>query len=330
MPAEHDDGPDPLMAVLTGEGLPDEAVTDPSLLAAYQAAEADVTLLRTHLKHLGNTLADAPPSTLSPADEDRTRPRHAPDGHRTPPRGAGNCATSHDAPADEDRTRPGHAPDGHRPPPRGAGNCATGHDAPADEDRARPGHAPDGHRPPPRGAGNCATSHDAPADKNGTRPRARRRHPVALAGLVTAVAVSAALGLARLAAAPGGETADGASSKADTGAGAARESAAGYLACARLVVEGTVTAVAPGRQAGQRRVTLHVTRSYKPVTAPADITFTWEDFLDPRPAKGDHALVGIPRNADVPDIWVVDPREMAQERDWLAGGLSGATAAACP
>ncbi|MEW2245964.1 hypothetical protein AB0907_01290, partial [Streptomyces sp. NPDC006975] len=154
MPAEHDDGPDPLMAVLTGEGLPDEAVTDPSLLAAYQAAEADVTLLRTHLKHLGNTLADAPP------------PRHAPDGHRTPPRGAGNCATSHDAPADEDRTRPGHAPDGHRTPPRGAGSCATSHDAPADEDRTRPGHAPDGHRTPPRGAGNCATGHDAPADED--------------------------------------------------------------------------------------------------------------------------------------------------------------------
>ncbi|MFF9237507.1 hypothetical protein ACF1AL_01615 [Streptomyces sp. NPDC014801] len=288
MPAEHDDGPDPLMAVLTGEGLPDEAVTDPSLLAAYQAAEADVTLLRTHLKHLGNTLADAPLGT------------HAPDGHRTPPRGAGNCATGHDAPADEDRTRPSHAPDGHRTPPRGAGNCATSHDAPADRNRTR------------------------------TRPRARRRHPVALATLVTAVAVSAALGLARLAAAPGGETADGASSKADTGAGAARESAAGYLACARLVVEGTVTAVAPGRQSGQRRVTLHVTRSYKPATAPADITFTWEDFLDPRPAKGDHALVGIPRNADVPDTWVVDPQEMAQERDWLAGGLSGATTAACP
>ncbi|MFF9210587.1 MULTISPECIES: hypothetical protein [unclassified Streptomyces] len=270
MPAEHDDGPDPLMAVLTGEGLPDEAATDPSVLAAYQAAEADVTLLRTHLKHLGNTLADTPPSTLSPADEDRTCPTHSPDGHRTPPRGAGNCATGHDAPADKNRTR------------------------------------------------------------TRTRPRARRRHPVALATLVTAVAVSAALGLARLAAAPGGETADGASSKADTGAGAARESAAGYLACARLVVEGTVTAVAPGRQSGQRRVTLHVTRSYKPATAPADITFTWEDFLDPRPAKGDHALVGIPRNADVPDTWVVDPREMAQERDWLAGGLSGATTTACP
>ncbi|MGV9886263.1 hypothetical protein [Streptomyces sp. NPDC003395] len=300
MPAEHDDGPDPLMAVLTGEGLPDEAVTDPSVLAAYQAAEADVTLLRTHLKHLGNTLADTPPSTLSPADEDRTCPTHSPDGHRTPPRGAGNCATGHDAPADENRARPTLSPDGHRTPPRGAGNCATGHDAPADKNRTR------------------------------TRPRARRRHPVALATLVTAVAVSAALGLARLAAAPGGETADGASSKADTGAGAARESAAGYLACARLVVEGTVTAVAPGRQAGQRRVTLHVTRSYKPATAPADITFTWEDFLDPRPAKGDHALVGIPRNADVPDTWVVDPREMAQERDWLAGGLSGATTTACP
>ncbi|MEX1659604.1 hypothetical protein ABZ960_41760, partial [Streptomyces pseudovenezuelae] len=38
-----------------------------------------------------------------------------------PPRGAGNCATSHDGPA------PACPPD----PVRGAGNCATGHDVPA-------------------------------------------------------------------------------------------------------------------------------------------------------------------------------------------------------
>ncbi|MEU3839160.1 hypothetical protein AB0E88_03855 [Streptomyces sp. NPDC028635] len=307
MPAEHE-GPDPLMAVLTGEGLPDEARTDPSLLAAHHAAEADVTLLRAQLKRLGDTLADAAPPTARPA------------GDASPPRRADRATGEAGPPQGADRA------DGHGAPPQGA-------------DRA------DGHGSQPRGAGNCATGHNGPAgaDAGNRGPGRTRRRPrgraLALGTLVTAVAVSGALGASWLIThAPGGDvSADGASSKAaDAGAGAAREGAAAYLACARLVVEGTVTAVQPGGGAGQQRVTLRVTRSYKPAKAPAAVTFTWEEFLGPRPAKGDHALVGIPRNADVPDTWVVDPQELAQERDRLDGGLSaapgasGAAPTACP
>ncbi|MFF9812135.1 hypothetical protein [Streptomyces sp. NPDC014006] len=260
MPAEHmpagHDGPDPLMAVLTGEPLPEEARADPARLAAYRAAEADVTLLRDQLTLLGDTLADAAPF---------------------PP-----------------------------PPP-----------------------APE---PAPRAAGPTRpAAHSGPGGPGRSRRRSRVR-ALSLGTLVTAIVVTGALGTGWLVThSPGGNaTADGASSKADADAGAAGQSAAAYLACARLVVEGTVTAVRPGPRAGQQRVTLHVTRSYKPAKAPADVTFTWEEFLDPRPVKGRHALVGIPRNADVPDTWVVDTQELVQERDWLGGGRPAATATACP
>ncbi|POX53558.1 hypothetical protein C3489_15555 [Streptomyces sp. Ru71] len=248
MPAGHDgrDGLDPLMAVLTGEPLPDEARADGAFLAEYRAAEADVTLLREQLGRIGAALAEPPPGEPAPAPAPR-------------------------------KTRP------------------TSRRSPAGPARLR------------------------------RRPGARA---LSLGVLVTAVAAGGVVGIGWLTAHPPGD-ASGGSSKADVASGSARPDAARYLACARLVVEGTVTAVRPGPRAGQERVTLRVTRAYKPGTVPADVTFTWEEYLDPRPGKGQHALVGIPRNADVPDTWVVDPQELAQERDRLDRALSGATAATC-
>jgi len=63
MSAENEtyDG-DALMAAITGEALGDEARADTAFLAEYQAAEADIGLLREQLGILGETLAEVSPT----------------------------------------------------------------------------------------------------------------------------------------------------------------------------------------------------------------------------------------------------------------------------
>ncbi|MGW3283667.1 phosphate ABC transporter permease PstA [Streptomyces sp. NPDC001002] len=68
--------------------------------------------------------------------------------------------------------------------PRGAGNCATSHDVPAAADAQAPelpnpgASGNTGDPSPPRGAGNCATSHDAPApDDEPTAPTDPEERP---------------------------------------------------------------------------------------------------------------------------------------------------------
>ncbi|MYS47842.1 hypothetical protein GTY23_43080, partial [Streptomyces sp. SID5998] len=122
--------------------------------------------------------------------------------------------------------------------------------------------------------------------------------------------------------APGGETAG---SGAVGGAGVFGDS--GYLGCARLVVEGEVTRVAPVSGGAEVWVTLRVTHTYK-----AD-----------RPAKeavvaltgplgfgvGDHVLVAVPRRADGTDAWLVGERAIAPQRDRIARALPASRATAC-
>jgi hypothetical protein len=62
---EHDghggyDRDDPLMAVVTGEPLSEEARADAALLAEYRSAEADVALLREQLGIIGHALGSEP------------------------------------------------------------------------------------------------------------------------------------------------------------------------------------------------------------------------------------------------------------------------------
>ncbi|MYX47017.1 hypothetical protein GTW59_39185 [Streptomyces sp. SID89] len=101
----------------------------------------------------------------------------------------------------------------------------------------------------------------------------------------------------------------------------------GYLGCARLVVEGEVTRVAPVSGGAEVWVTLRVTHTYK-----AD-----------RPAKeavvaltgplgfgvGDHVLVAVPRRADGTGAWLVGERAIAPQRGRIARALPASRATAC-
>ncbi|MFI1353007.1 hypothetical protein ACH4TV_05400 [Streptomyces sp. NPDC020898] len=103
----------------------------------------------------------------------------------------------------------------------------------------------------------------------------------------------------------------------------------GYLACARLVVEGTVTAVTPVRGADQDRITLRVTRYYKPDQGPAEVTYVLDRDVDPRAAVGDHTLVAVERGAESPDTLITDEREIAAERASVTAALPESRSLTC-
>ncbi|CAM5345339.1 hypothetical protein SHIRM173S_13369 [Streptomyces hirsutus] len=146
------------------------------------------------------------------------------------------------------------------------------------------------------GAAPAAGASDAPVDRPGYRPAAGpltpvtplpvhrpRRRPlrVALGALAAAAAASVVLGTGWLVTQAGQGDGTSSSAEADRKAVEAGEApgakgSAGtgfgtphYLACARLVAEGTVSAVEPVPGTGQERVTLEVTRRYKPARGPA-------------------------------------------------------------
>lgn len=103
----------------------------------------------------------------------------------------------------------------------------------------------------------------------------------------------------------------------------------GYLACARLVVEGTVTAVTRGPGAGQDRITLRVTRYYKPDQGPAEVTYVMDRDVDPRPAVGDHTLIAIERGAESPDTWITDEKAIVAERASIKAALPESSTLTC-
>ncbi|MFI9149687.1 hypothetical protein [Streptomyces sp. NPDC053367] len=244
-----DGRPDPLMAVLTGEPLPDEVRTDAAFMAEHRSAEADVALLRAQLGLLGHALAEPEPEP-EPQPEPQPEPRPVP-------------------------------------------------------------------RPEP-----------APA-----RTPVRRRRPfllaVRVAGVTCAVGVFSLLGWLVVSSAPGGAADDsGGSNKAASGdqkSGSGNEaadlSAPGYLACARLIAEGDVTAVEPVPGAGQDRITLRVTRHLKPARGPAEVSFPMDRDVDPRPRTGDHVLISIPEGSAVPDVWSVGAQDVAEARAWITRAL---------
>ncbi|MFH9858291.1 hypothetical protein [Streptomyces sp. NPDC017202] len=168
---------------------------------------------------------------------------------------------------------------------------------------------------------------------------ARRRLPPALRTVGLAAAGALVAGSGWLLVQVNGGAADIASSGADKSA--ADEKAAssgahgpladpGYLACARLVVEGDVTDVVPVRGTSRERVTLRVTRSYKPgATAREEVDFVVERDVDPPAAEGDHVLAGFPRGSASPDVWIVGEADIAAGRSALARALPEAGGATC-
>ncbi|MET9758021.1 hypothetical protein ABZ016_03035 [Streptomyces sp. NPDC006372] len=239
MTAEHDkDRHDEaaLMAVITGEAPPDDALADDAFVAEYRSASADVALLREQLGLIGRALAEPETgASVTPLAARRTRPK----------------------------------------------------------------------------------------------PLA-----VTLKALVAAVGATVVIGMGWLVTQSGDMGADdrGGSSAADSSAGRpqagehAKLGHAGYLACARLVVEGTVVEVEPVPGTGQNRVSLDVDRYYKPAEGKDRVVFPME--TDVRP--GDRVLVGISDGQAEPDLWTTGKKEIARDRAWITAALPQSRTLPCP
>ncbi|MGW0874875.1 hypothetical protein ACWD3Z_30970 [Streptomyces sp. NPDC002740] len=168
-----------------------------------------------------------------------------------------------------------------------------------------------------------------------TRPLALRLAGVAAAGALVLgggwVVVQVGQGVAGSASdksADSGAASDE-KSEASAGAGSSLLGDPGYLACARLVVEGDVTAV--GRVAGttRERVTLQVTHAYRPAGAGPEVDFVMEADMDPLLREGDHVLVAFAKGAATPDVWAVGESDISSERDALTRALPETEGVTC-
>ncbi|MFJ5993796.1 hypothetical protein [Streptomyces sp. NPDC092370] len=350
--AEHDgggeyDGMDALMAVLVGAPVPREAREDAAYRAAHDAAAADVALLRRQLGLLGDTLArtgetgetgteaggpapraatagpvdDAPPAadTAGPGADAGSSPRGASSKH-----GGGEADGTPPVPAVSAGSGPGGTPaaagDGTGAEPDARGGFGT---APGVGDR--------GHGPQAGVGGATVTSLSS-------RRRARPKPlTVALKGLVAAAGATVVIGMGWLvvqSGGAGGEQDSGSAAADHAGRPQAGEEAklshAGYLACARLVIEGTVAKVETVPGTGQDRVTLDVDRYYKPATGQDRVSFPVDGDIEPRLRAGDHVLVGIPQGRAEPDLWATGEKEIARDRAWITAGLPESRTLPCP
>ncbi|MFF3329515.1 hypothetical protein ACFYWX_08110 [Streptomyces sp. NPDC002888] len=199
------------------------------------------------------------------------------------------------------------------------------------EPAGRPAHEP-AHEPAsaPREARRVRPSRPLP------RPR-RRLLPVALGAVGVAVAGAMVTGLGWLLVQAGGGADDsGATAASDSKSEAKGEATSnsalgnpGYLACARLVVEGDVTKVVRDSGTGEDSVTLHVTRFYKPEQGKDEVGFVLDSGTDPLLSEGDHVLVGISHGSASPDVWIVGDREIARERDAVVRALPESRGTPC-
>ncbi|MFB6752947.1 hypothetical protein ACFCX6_18700 [Streptomyces sp. NPDC056353] len=102
-----------------------------------------------------------------------------------------------------------------------------------------------------------------------------------------------------------------------------------YLACARLVAEGTVTAADPVPGAARHRITLRVTRAYAPEKSTGTATtFVLDDTLA-RLAPGDRVLVGVLRDRPTADTVITGDRNIATARAWITASLPESRTLTC-
>ncbi|WP_327355998.1 hypothetical protein [Streptomyces sp. NBC_01304] len=177
--------------------------------------------------------------------------------------------------------------------------------------------------------------------------RRRRLFSVALAGAGAAAGVAALVGGVALLGSMQGSgddaTADKGGSKqvvaspsggdsADAGkqgSGPANSlSPEGWVACSRLMVEGTVVRVAPVEGKRMDRITLKVQRYYKPESGPADVTFPMDWNVDPRLKVGDHTLITIDKGGTQPVNWATG-KDLERVRAMLLKALPGAGKITC-
>ncbi|WP_395570716.1 hypothetical protein [Streptomyces sp. BK79] len=180
-----------------------------------------------------------------------------------------------------------------------------------------------------------------PVARSARRPR-RRPFALALGALAVACAstVVAGLGWLVVRGAGGDDTASGSAAASDKRAKAPESGGVAfggprYLACARVVAEGTVTGAEPLPGTGQHRITLEVTRSYKPGKEEGGagkedeaVTFVLDDTTA-RLSVGDRALIGVPRHGDTPDTVITGERAIAAERAWITASLPESRTLAC-
>ncbi|MET8668971.1 hypothetical protein ABZV87_32115 [Streptomyces tendae] len=102
-----------------------------------------------------------------------------------------------------------------------------------------------------------------------------------------------------------------------------------YLACARLVAEGTVTAADPVPGAARHRITLRVTRAYAPEESTGTATaFVLDDTLA-RLAPGDRVLVGALRDRPTADTVITGERNITTARTWITASLPESRTLTC-
>ncbi|GAB2743678.1 hypothetical protein [Streptomyces bullii] len=391
-------GMDALMAALTDDPLPPEALRDPDFLAARRAAAADVALLRKQLGRIGEALAGrgeieaAAETATGTGGETGTgavagagsSPPPGRDEAARPPAGTGPArktgpGTPSATPLNSRPTTPSAAPLNSRPTPdpgSAAASAARVGPAPDAGAEAGGGAAPVSPVGPSRRPdGRSADATDAPVGfsagvesgvgsdapvgfsagvesgvgshapvRSSTAPGAgavpslsgrRRRRPVGvvLGALAAATAAAVVVGMGWLVAQGGGVA--GTTSAGDSSQAGAKEAAGQlfgsprYLACARVVAEGTVVAVRPLPGGEQDRVTLRVTRSYQPQKGADEVTFVREEGVHPRLRRGDEVLVGLPRHGSVPDALFLGEKEIARERALLTASLPESRTLTC-
>ncbi|MFI6464236.1 hypothetical protein [Streptomyces sp. NPDC050528] len=178
-----------------------------------------------------------------------------------------------------------------------------------------------------------------------SRPTRRRRpalRVLAYGTLATAVVATMITGLAWLTAhngISGGAASNSADQGAKTASGPAQDKAPEasgalsdpelYVACSRLIVEGTVTEVRPGSDP-RKRITLAVTRSYRPAHGPADVTVVLDAGAQPAPRQGQHVLVGVPKGSDTATLWAVGDDAVATDSAAIVEALTGPGTTTCP
>ncbi|MGW3917381.1 hypothetical protein ACWEBX_38800 [Streptomyces sp. NPDC005070] len=205
-------------------------------------------------------------------------------------------------------------------------------DALADAGRtAEPARGSRSSRGAKRPRGPRRSGDGRPGGTPGKRSGYRRALVVGAGTLAAAAVASMVVGLGWLVTQGGSGGADeksAAGAKADSGS-APSLSAPGYIACSRLIAEGTVTKVAAVPGTEQDRITLDVFHYYKPATGEKEVTFLMDRDVDPRLRRGDEVLVAIQRRASTPDIWTTGEQEIARDRSWIVKALPESRGMGC-
>lgn len=296
-------GMDALMAALLDGPLPAPARQDTAFMAARSAAVADLAVLREQLTLIGDALA-------------------------APAVGPVAAGTEDDAPAGrEEAAPPGQRPPGQRPEPD-AGPGQT--EGPRPSAAALP-EAGTGAPPAPRAPLRAVPSASGGGSRTPRRPR-RRPLTVALGALAAAAAVTVVVGMGWLVTQPGGAS----EASADKGVAADSPAEGGvafgsprYLACARLVAEGTVLAVDPVPGTTElERVTLDASRVYKG-EGDSEIVFRRYTVGVTPLHRGDRVLIGFPARGGHPDTVITGAADIAAERARIIASLPESRTLTC-